>query len=182
MELEETRLESEYLYRGRILNLRKDTVRLPDEKTALREIIEHPGGVGIVAMDDRKRIYLVAQYRCPYEEITLEIPAGKRDGKDEDPLVCGKRELKEEIGATAKKWTSLGRLYPSPGYVDEVIHLYLATELNFGETDFDEDEFLTTKAVDFDEAVHMVMQNELPDSKTQVAILKVWNMMKEGSL
>ena len=104
---------------------------------------------------------------------TLEIPAGKRDkAGDRDPLTCGKRELKEETGATAENYISLGTLYPSPGYTDEIIYMYAATDLSFGEAEPDEDEFINLLRIPFEKAVQMVLSGEIPDSKTQVAILK----------
>ena len=126
MEMTEKTLSSEYKYNGRIINTRVDTVLLPDGRQSKREIIEHSGGVGVIAVTEEGKIALVRQYRHPYGEIIYEIPAGKLE-KGEQPLDCGKRELEEETGFTADNWQSLGQIYPSPGYCAEVIHIFLAT-------------------------------------------------------
>ncbi len=180
MNLEEKQLEFEYLYKGKIINLRRDTALLPDGNTALREVVEHPGGVCVAAIDDDDNILLVKQYRYPYEEIIYEIPAGKRDRKDEDPLNCGKRELKEETGAVADEYVFLGELYPTPGYCGEIIWLYAAKGLHFGEQQPDEDEFLTAEKVPFNKAIAMIMSGEIKDAKTQTALLKLKILREAG--
>lgn len=173
MNLTETPVEQEYKFRGRIISLRVDQARLPNGNLAAREVIEHPGGVCVAALTDRDELLFVRQFRYPYQEVVLELPAGKID-PGEEPLVCGKRELTEETGASAAHYRSLGRLYPTPGYCGEVIHLFLATGLSFGDTDPDEDEFLEVERIPLQTAVEMVLNNEVPDAKTQVAVLKVW--------
>ena len=144
MDLTEKAINKEYIFKGRIINLRVDDALLPNGATAKREIVEHNGGISIVPLDDEGNVYLVEQFRYPYSEVVLEIPAGKRDG-NEEPLEGGKRELKEEIGATAQNYEFLGELYPTPGYCGEIIYMYLATGLTFGESCPDEDEFLNVK-------------------------------------
>ena len=114
-------------------------------------------------------------------EIVTELPAGKLE-KGEDPFEAGKRELKEETGAVANKYISLGKLYPTPGYCGEIIHMYLATELTFGEQSPDEDEFLEVYKISLEKAVEMVMNGELPDSKTQTMILKINQLKNEGKI
>lgn len=173
MNFEEKQLKEEYLYKGRIINLRRDEVRLPDGGTALREVVEHPGGVCVAALTDSDELLFVRQFRYPYREDTLEIPAGKRDKGGEDPLLCGKRELREETGATAEKYISLGELYPTPGYCGEIIYMYAATGLTFGECDPDDDEFLAVEKIPLEKAVEMVLSGEIKDAKTQTAVLKV---------
>ena len=121
---------------------------------------------------DEGKVVCVRQYRYAVGQVTLEIPAGKRDSLDEDPLECGKRELKEETGCIAEKYDYLGTLLPTPAYDTEVIHMYLARGLSQSEQKLDEDEFLDVTAVPFDKAVEMVMNNEITDAKTQLAILK----------
>lgn len=175
MDLRETPLSARYEYEGRIINLRVDEARLPDGATAAREVVEHPGGVGVIALTDEGEVLLVRQYRYPYGEITTEIPAGKRD-RGEDPLETGKRELAEETGATADCFTSLGVVYPTPGYCDEIIHLYLATGLHFAEMHPDEDEFLDVQRLPLATLVERVMAGDIPDAKTQIAALKVWKL------
>ncbi len=175
MNLRETPLCADYRYEGKIINLRVDDARLPDGTTAKREVVEHPGGVGVIALTDEKEVLLVQQYRYPYGEITTEIPAGKRD-PDEDPSETGKRELAEETGATADCFTPLGTIYPTPGYCDEVIHLYLATGLHFAEMHPDEDEFLDVLRLPLATLVERVMAGDIPDAKTQIAALKAWKL------
>lgn len=179
----EKQKNSTYVYRGRIINLRLDTAVLPDGKTAQREVIEHPGGVGVLPIDEKGNVLLVKQFRYPYMRETLEIPAGKRDKDgDSDPLVCGMRELKEETGASAKNYIPLGTLYPSPGYTDEVIYMYAATDLSYGEAEPDEDEFINLVKMPLNKAVKLVLDGEIPDSKTQVAVLKAEILKNTGKL
>lgn len=182
MNLEEKQLNSEYIYKGRIISLRRDTALLPNGKTADREVIEHPGGVCVAALTDKNEVLMVRQFRYPYFETVLEIPAGKRDSADELPLECGKRELREETGASAKKFISLGELYPSPGYCGEIIWLYAATGLSFGEQDTDEDEFLTVERIPLEKAVEMILSGEIKDAKTQTAILKLKLLVDMGKI
>lgn len=170
MELTEKTLTSREVYRGRILRVREDTVRLPNGKTAEREVAEHPGGVGILALDGGD-VLLVRQYRYAFSRALTEIPAGKRE-PGEEPFVTAQRELREEIGATAGKWTELGALIASPGCYGEVLYLYMAQELTFGDTHPDEDEFLDVVRMPFDRAVELCMTGELTDAKTVVALLK----------
>ncbi len=181
MNLEEKTVEKNTLFEGRIINLRKDTALLPNGATATREVVEHPGGVCVAAVDEKDNVLMVKQFRYPYMEIILEVPAGKRDKNGEDPLTCGKRELKEETGAQAEHYVSLGELYPSPGYCDEIIHLFAAKGLSFGECCPDEDEFLAVEKIPLKDAVQMVLSGEIKDAKTQVCILKL-NALKENGL
>lgn len=170
MELTEKTLTSREVYRGRILRVREDTVRLPNGKTAEREVAEHPGGVGILALDGGD-VLLVRQYRYAFSRVLTEIPAGKRE-PGEEPFVTAQRELREEIGATAGKWTELGALIASPGCYGEVLYLYMAQELTFGDVHPDEDEFLDVVRMPFDRAVELCMTGELTDAKTVAAVLK----------
>ena len=179
MKLTEKTLNKNYIYNGKIINLRVDDALLPDGKTAKREIVEHNGGVCVAAITNNDEILLVKQFRYPYGEVIYEIPAGKRDG-NEDPLACGKRELKEETGATAKTYISLGELYPTPGYCGEIIWIFAAKDLDFGETNPDEEEFVEAIRVPFSDALKMVMNGEIKDAKTQTAILKLNELRKNG--
>lgn len=181
MNLKETPITQGYAYKGKIVNLRVDDALLPNGKVAKREVVEHNGGVCVAALTDKKEILLVKQFRYPYGEIIYEIPAGKRDG-DEEPLVCGKRELKEETGATAERFIPLGELYPTPGYCGEVIWMFAAFGLSFGEKNPDEDEFLEVERVPFEKAVEMVLKGEIKDAKTQTAILKLNELFRLGQL
>lgn len=181
MDLTEKQLSFEYKFQGKIVNLRVDDALLPNGTTAKREIVEHNGGVCVAPLDDEYNLYFVKQFRYPYMEIVTELPAGKLE-KGEDPFEAGKRELKEETGATAKKYVDLGKLYPTPGYCGEIIHMYLATELEFGDRNPDEDEFLEVYKIPLSEAVEMVMKGEIRDSKTQTMILKIHFMKQEGKI
>ena len=180
MNLEEKTIEKNTLFSGRIINLRKDTALLPNGATATREVVEHPGGVCVAALDEDDNLLMVKQFRYPYMEIILEVPAGKRDKSGEDPLECGKRELKEETGAVAEHYMSLGQLYPSPGYCDEIIHLFAAKGLSFGQCCPDDDEFLAVERVPLKTAVQMVLNGEIKDAKTQVCILKLKALKERG--
>lgn len=169
----------EYIYKGKIINLRVDEVLLSNGSTAMREVVEHNGGVCVAALTDKNEILMVKQFRYPYMEETLEIPAGKRD-KGEEPLHCGIRELKEETGATAETVVYLGEMYPTPGYCSEILWMYAAKGLSFGETDLDEDEFLEVCCVPLKKAVDMVLNGEIKDAKTQCAVLKVNELIRRG--
>ena len=177
MKLFEKTLSKDYKYNGKIINMRVDEAELENGKTAIREVVEHSGGVCVAALDENNCLLMVRQFRYPYGEVLLEIPAGKRE-KGEDPLECGKRELEEETGYTAQKYTDLGKLYPTPAYVDEVIYMYYAENLSKTHQHLDEDEFLSVERVPFDDAVKMVMNGEIRDAKTQVAILKLKELIK----
>ncbi len=178
MNLFEKTLTEEYLYNGKIINLRRDEIELPDGNHAFREVVEHPGGVCVLPLTDENEVIFVRQFRYPYKEILLEIPAGKRDHVGEDPLECGKRELKDETGAVAENRTFFCELYPCPGYVGEVIYIYLARTLSYGDAEPDEDEFLDVVKLPFEKALEMVLSGEIKDAKTQSAILKT-ALMKE---
>ena len=171
MKLDEKTLKSEYVYDGRVVKRYKDTVLLENGKEASREVIKHPGGVCVVPLTENDEVIFVTQHRYPYHKVLMEIPAGKLEW-GEDHFECGKRELKEETGCVAGKYDYLGCLYPTPAYCTEIIHMYLARELSQHEQDLDEDEFLELKRIPLDEAVRMVMNNEIPDAKTQLALLK----------
>lgn len=171
MELTEKQLASEKIFDGRILHIRRDTVRLPDGSQATREVVDHPGGVCVLALDSENRALLVSQYRYPYQKVLREVPAGKLE-YGEDPTQAAIRELKEETGATAGDFRSLGELYPSPGYCGEIIYMYLGRDLTFGEMHLDEDEFLNVERVPFDQLVEQVLSGEIRDAKTIAAVLK----------
>ncbi len=181
MKLNEETLSTSYAFDGRLIRVRTDVVRLPDGREAGREIVEHSGGVGIIALTDDGRIMTVRQYRHAPREEVLEIPAGKLE-RGEEPLLAAKRELSEEVGVTAENWRYLGVLYPTPGYCEELDHLYLATGLSSGETHPDEDEFLEVGSIPLSEAVEAVMRGEIPDAKTQIAILKAQRLVEKGEI
>ena len=171
MDLMEKTLSSEKIFDGRIIHVHRDTIRLPDGGEATREVVDHPGGVCVLALDDENRALLVSQFRYPYGKVLREVPAGKLE-YGEDPTEAAIRELKEETGAVAGDFRSLGELYPSPGYCGEIIRMYLARDLTFGETHLDEDEFLDLERVPFDKLVEQVLSGEIKDAKTIAVVLK----------
>ena len=182
MNLDEKKVKSNLLYDGRIIKLYNDQILLPNEKTAFREYVKHPGGVCVVPITEENEILLVRQYRYPYSKQVVEIPAGKRDSVFEDTLEGGKRELKEELGVTAKNFVFLGEFYPTPGYTDEVIYMYAATGLSFSESSPDEDEFVKAEKYSLDTLVQMIMSGQIKDGKTQAAVLKVKYLKDKGLL
>lgn len=178
MKYEEKCKTKNVVYTGKILNVRRDEVVLPNGRTSVREIVEHRGGVGILPVRCG-RVLLVEQFRYAYGESLLEIPAGKREGEEsfED---CGRRELTEETGLVARELVSLGILYPSPGYTGEKIAIYYADEFESGERHLDEDEFVDVKEIPFAEAKEMVLSGRIRDAKTIAAILK-YDALKRDS-
>ncbi len=171
MHLEEKQLSSELKYDGRIVKLYADTALLENGDTTLREVIKHPGGVCVVALTEENDVLFVRQFRYPHGRVLLEIPAGKLE-PGEEHRGCGLRELKEETGCTCDSFEYLGNLLPTPAYDTEVIHMYLARGLHSGEQHLDSNEFLEVEKIPLDKAVEMIMNNEISDAKTQVAILK----------
>ena len=179
MIFEEKTVSSEKVFEGKVIKLRVDKVAMPDDSLATREVVEHPGGVGIVAVNDKDEIFLVRQFRKPIEKVIYEIPAGKLDS-GEPHRECGIRELSEETGMKAENFEYLGYIYPSPGFVDEVTHVYYATGLTQGETHPDDDEYLDVECMPLEHAYEMVMNNEINDAKSVFGILKVWQMKSEN--
>lgn len=171
MELTEKTLSSETIFDGVILHVRRDEVELPGGGRSFREVVDHPGGVCVLALDAQGQALLVSQYRYPYGRVLREVPAGKLE-YGEDPRAAALRELREETGAVPGEFRPLGELYPSPGYCGEIIRMYLARDLTFGETDLDEDEFLNVERVPFGELVEQVLAGEIRDAKTIAAVLK----------
>lgn len=174
MDMAEKPIKQDYKFKGKIINLRVDDVVLPNGAESKREVVEHPGGVCIAALTEDEELMFVEQFRYPYSEVVLELPAGKLE-YGENPLEAGKRELREETGTVASEYEDLGKLYPTPGYCGEIIHIYFAKGLTFTEQDLDEDEFLEVKKIPLKKAFEMVMNNEIRDSKTQVGIMKVYH-------
>ncbi|APC08714.1 NUDIX domain-containing protein [Neomoorella thermoacetica] len=177
MDLTETRIASERIYEGRILNLRRDRVRLPDGHEASREVVEHPGAVAIIALDNDKNIYLVRQYRYPIERVTLEIPAGKLDS-GEEPLTCAQRELAEEVGLAAAEWKPLLTFYSTPGFSNEIMHLFLATGLRSHREKADDDEFLEIVRVPLAEAAAMALGGAIQDAKSIAGIMAATRILQ----
>ena len=171
MDLTERTLESKTVYEGVIVRVKLDEAQLPNGKKARREVVEHPRGLAILALDREDNVAVVRQYRYPFHKVLLELPAGKLE-PGEDPRVCGVRELEEEAGLVADEFIYLGGLYLSPGYSNEVLHLYLARGLRQGACHPDEDEFLEGERIPFARLVDMVMADEIHDAKTVAAVLK----------
>lgn len=181
MKLFEKTLTSETKFEGRIIKVLRDTVELENGKTSAREVVCHNGGVCVAALTEQNEVLLVRQFRYPYKEVLLELPAGKLE-KGEDPFEAVKREQMEETGTTGENYISLGNLYPSPGYCSEIIRIWACRVAQKGEMHLDEDEFLEVERIPLDKAVEMVLNNEIPDSKTQVGILKTAALVKAGKL
>ena len=174
MDLKETMVSSQTIFEGKIIKVTLDQARLPDGKLASREVVYHPGGVAVLALDEEKNVGLVRQYRYPIQQMLLELPAGKLDhGAEEDRLLGAQRELSEETGLEAGQWTYLGYTLASPGFCDEALHMYLAQELTRKKQHLDEDEFLDVVTMPFDELVRQVMEGEITDAKTVATTLKV---------
>lgn len=171
MELEEKKLSSEEIFDGVAIHLYRDEILLPNGNKGVREIIRHPGAVCVLPMTREGEIVFVNQFRYALNKVTLEVPAGKLE-KGEDPKEAALRELSEETGITAGKIVPMGALYTTPALMDEIIYMYIATELQQGEQHLDEDEFVNAVKIPLPKAVEMVMNGEIRDSKTQVMILK----------
>ncbi|WFE12746.1 NUDIX hydrolase [Bacillus atrophaeus] len=169
--LEEKTIEKEKLFSGKVIDLYVEDVELPNGKTSKREIVKHPGAVAVLAVTDSNKIILVNQYRKPLERTIVEIPAGKLE-KGEEPEYTALRELEEETGYTAKKLTKITAFYTSPGFADEIVHLFLAEDLSVLEEkrELDEDEFVEVMEVTLEDALKLVETHEVYDAKTAYAI------------
>ena len=174
MDLTERMVSSETIFEGKIIKVTLDQARLPNGSLAAREVVYHPGGVAVLALDGDNTVYLVKQFRYPIQELLLELPAGKLDhGSEEDALLGAQRELSEETGLEAAEWTYLGYTLASPGFCDEALHMYLARGLTRKKQHLDEDEFLDVVTMPFEELVKQVMDGTISDGKTVSATLKV---------
>ena len=172
MIVREETMSSEMVYNGKIVNLRVDTVELPKQRYSKREIVEHPGGVGIIALTEENEVIMVRQFRKPIEDCVLEIPAGKLDA-GEDPKMCAIRELKEETGYEAENMEFQVDFYSSPGFTDEKIHIYFATGLKNGKAEPDENEYIDIEKYKIEELVQMIKDNDINDAKSIISILYV---------
>lgn len=169
MIFEEKTMKSEKIYEGKILNIKVDTVELPDKKYSKREIVEHPGGVGIITITADNSLVLVKQFRKAVEDFLWEIPAGKLE-VNEEPRETAIRELREETGYEANKLTYITEFYTSPGYCNEKIHLFLAEDLIEVESSPDPGEFLEKAIISLDDLSKMLDRGEIMDSKTIIGI------------
>ena len=172
-------LSSDIKYDGRILRVRYDTVELQNGDRTFREVVDHTGGVGVIAITPEGRVPMVRQFRYPFMAETLEIPAGKLE-KGEEPLACAVRELSEETGYTAGRMISLGTLLPSPGYCAETLYIYLALDVTPGRAHLDQGEFLNVEYYPLQELHRMVMSGQLTDAKTVLAVLKAEFYLQEA--
>ena len=163
-------------YNGLITNTTLDRVMLQNGEHTLREVVEHPGGVTVLPIDEDGYVYCVRQFRYPMSEHLLEVPAGKLE-YGEEPLLCAIRELSEETGISASEFLDLGKVYPSPGFCREILYIYMARGLSFGNSHPDHNEFLDVEKIHIDELVRLVMNNEITDAKTIIAVLKAKNIL-----
>lgn len=179
MKLIEEKIDGEEIFSGHVIRVCKDHVRLPNGSEGVREIIRHRGAVCIVPVDNDGYVYMVRQFRYAVGKELLELPAGKLE-KNEDILEAAKRELPEETGLSASKWTSLGEMYAAVGYSDEVIYVYLAEQLEFGEVHPDDDEFIDVEKFKLEDLSGMIMDGRIRDSKTVFGILKAEKLLQKS--
>ena len=168
--IEQTR-HSEQVYDGVLLKVYRDVVKLPNGKSAIREWIDHPGASAVVPIFDSGEVLLLRQFRYPSRRVFIEVPAGKLDHPGEDPETVARRELEEETGWKAHQWTYLGPYYPCIGYSNEVIHLYLAEQLEQGTAHTEEEEFVLPFKIPFEQAIEMVQRAAIDDMKSALALL-----------
>jgi ADP-ribose pyrophosphatase len=177
MNFEEKTIASEHIYQGNVISVGKLTVTLPNGKEATRDLVTHPGASVVIPVSDDGCLYMVRQYRKPIEMESLEIPAGKLD-KGEDPAVCAKRELKEETGLDAEEIKHILSVHSTPGFCNEVLHMYVAQGLKEGEACADEDEFISSEKIPVDELIDKVLKHEITDAKTIIGILLADKILK----
>ena len=171
MKLFEKTLDSDMVYDGKIIKVYRDDALLPNGMTAHREVVHHIGAVAVLAIDKDENAYFVNQYRYPVQKELFEVPAGKME-LGEIPLECAKRELKEECGVEAEKWTELGPIYTTPGFTDEIIWLFVAEELSEVNQQLDDDEFLNVEKLPLKDVFDKVVKGTVPDAKTQILVLR----------
>lgn len=170
MDFEEKTLSTKYVYNGKVLDVKRDEVLISNGHKSIREVVEHSGGVVILAIKDNKFL-AVEQFRYPLKETSIELPAGKLE-PGEDPDIAAKRELIEETGYIANNWDYLGFIYTTPGFCDEKLHLYLARDLEYKQQNPDEDEIIHAMEIDSDEFYKMILNGNINDSKTICTICR----------
>ena len=168
--LEEKTLSSVYIYQGKIINLRHDKVKLPDDRETIREIVEHPGAVAILALTEKKEIVMIRQFRKPADEVLWELPAGTME-EGEDLVSCARRELEEETGYYPRKIKKLITFFSTPGFCNEKLTLFLAEDLEKKNKNEDADEFIEVELIKPNEALRLVKENVIKDAKTIIGIL-----------
>ncbi len=174
--MREKKLTSEVIYDGKIIKVTKDKVLCPNGLESIREVVHHNGGAAILVVVDNK-VLLEKQFRYPFDTVLYEIPAGKLE-INEDPLEAAKRELEEETGFIANSIVSLGDVYPTVGFCNEVIKLYLTTDIKEGTLNLDQDEIIDISFIDIEEVDKMIMNNEIQDAKTICALYKYKTWLK----
>lgn len=174
MKLEEKKISSKEIFDGKVINVTVDAVELPNGAEGVREIVHHRGAVCVLPLTDDGDVICVRQFRYAHGEVLLEIPAGKLEEGEHDHRAAALRELSEETGAECSELIYLGKLYPSPAIFTEVIHMYLARGLTFGETHPDDDEFLEIERIPLEKLKDMVMRSEIYDAKTQVCVMRAY--------
>ncbi len=177
MDLFEKKLHSQLKFKGKIIEVHHDDILLPNGDESMREIVFHPGGVCIAAKNEKGEFLLVEQFRYTFDTVLLEFTAGKLE-KNENPLDAANRELIEETGYEALEMTSMGLLYPSPGYLSEIIHLYYAPKTKFVGQKLDHHEFLNVKTYTLDQLIDLILQDKLRDSKTIALVMKLSQLTK----
>ncbi|HHW49302.1 MAG TPA: NUDIX hydrolase [Clostridiaceae bacterium] len=170
MNYEEKTVGKKQIYNGNIIKVECLTVTLPNGEERTRDLVLHPGASVIIPVSVDNELYMVRQYRKPIEKVSLEIPAGKLDA-GEDPETCARRELKEETGLTAKNMKHVISIHSTPGFCNEVLHMFLATGLEEGESSADEDEFISCEKIKIDKLVDMIFRHEITDAKSIIGIL-----------
>ncbi len=182
MEYSEKTLKTEDIYKGNIIKVQNLTVSLPNGKEATRDIVLHPGASVVVPVNENGEIYMVRQFRKPLDFTTLELPAGKLDSPGEDPKICAERELIEETGLRAQSMEHLISIHTTPGFCNEVIHMYMATGLTQGEPCTDEDEFLDVDKIHVSQLVDMILEHKITDAKTIIGVLLAERKIKASKL
>lgn len=173
----EKTISTKIVYAGEIIDVEKKTVKLSNGKNVNRDIVRHKGASVIIPITNKNEIYMVKQFRKAIERVLIEVPAGKID-KNEDPKVCAIRELKEETGIIAKNIKRILSIYSTPGFCDEILHIYIATDLIEGEACSDEDEFLISKKIKIEELIEMIYRGEITDAKSIICILTAEKYIK----
>lgn len=171
MDIIEQVTNKKQIYPGKVIDVQEWTVTLPNGQSALREVVLHKGAAAIVAINDQNQVAMVRQYRVALGRVMLELPAGKLDRADEDPLLCAQRELREETGLTARNWQKLMAMVGTPGYCSELVHIYLATGLDSGQAALDEDEFLNFTWESLPDMLSLCHKGEIQDAKTVIGLL-----------
>lgn len=177
MKYEEKTISNKHIYTGNIINVDRLTVTLPNGKEATRDLVTHPGASVVIPFESNGYIYMVRQYRKPIEKVSLELPAGKLD-PGEDPEICAVRELKEETGLTAGKIKHIISIHTTPGFCNEVLHMYAAWELKEGQSHTDEDEFLSAEKIKIEDLMNMIFNHEITDAKSIIGILTADKILK----